>query len=87
MNLLPLVLPPCSYSIEIDIKSPGFDFGEHIRNHEIYRRFVESDGWCYIELLGEGSLEEGAKWVVPREESLSICFYTCDGLREEVLEE
>ena len=42
---------------------------------------MESDGWCYIELLGEGSLEEGAKWVIPSEKELALVFYTCDGLR------
>lgn len=82
MNLPLLVLPPCSYAFKFDIKSPGFDFGEHIRKHPIYQRFVESDGWCYMELLGEGSLEEGAKWVTPSKEDLSIAFSTCDGLRE-----
>lgn len=75
------MLPPCSYTVKFDVKAPGFDFGDRIRRHPIYRHFVESDGWCYIELLGEGSLEEGAKWVVPSEKELALVFYTCDGLR------
>ena len=85
IKLPPQVQPPCSCPISIDINSKGFDFGSQIRNHPIYKRLTQNDGWCYVELLGEGSLEKEATWVKPSSEQLSICFYTCDGLRGHLL--
>ena len=72
---------PNRYCINVDIPHAGFHTGEFIRNHSIYKKFTQSNGWGYLELLGEGSLEDNAVFVKASSQPLTICFYTDDGLR------
>ena len=75
------VYTPCSFVFTMDIPYDEFKTGERIRKHPIYQRFTKSNGWGYIELLGKGSLDEKAIYVKSSSNTLSVQFYTCDGLR------
>lgn len=65
----------------MDIPYEDFKTGERIRNHITYQRFIQSNGWGYLELLGKGSLDDDAKYVKSSDSTLSVHFYTFDGIR------
>lgn len=66
----------------MDIAYDEFKAGERIRKHPTYQRFVQSNGWAYMELLGRGSLDDAAEYVTASDETLSLHFYACDGIRD-----
>ena len=79
---MPNTVPnPNRYCVNVDIPHADFHTGEFIRNHPLYKKFVQSNGWGYLELLGKGSLEEDAKYVKSSNQPLSIYFYTDNGIR------
>ncbi len=41
-----------SKDIDIDIADEVFQAGKRLRNHPTFQRFVRSNGWCYLELIG-----------------------------------
>lgn len=65
----------------MDIPYEEFKTGERIRNHSTYQRFIQSNGWGYLELLGKGSLDDDVKNVKSSDSTLSVHFYTFDGIR------
>lgn len=63
--VLPGTVPnPNRYCVNVDIPHADFHTSDFIRDHALYKKFTQSNGWGYFELLGKGSLEDDAKWVM-----------------------